>query len=317
MCLASFRHKHNADGSLSRYKARLMANGSTQLDVDETFSPVVKPATICTVPSLVISRHWLVYQLDVKNAFLHGYYLRPFICISLLAFGILVIRIMFVFCRDHCMGLDRVLGLGFRVLTASSSTLLQQVIGSLHAEFSMTDLGPSVTRNTSGMFLSQLKYATKVLERANMLACNPCRTPLDTDTKLAADGDPVFNPTLYRSLEGALQYLTFTRPDISYAVQQVCLFMHDPREPHFSALKRILVMLGGPWTMDYNFIPPRHPLWWHIQMQIGLVVLLHAGLLQVIVFFLATIFYLGLLSVSLHSLDQVLKLSIGELLISC
>ncbi|GJS61393.1 ribonuclease H-like domain-containing protein [Tanacetum coccineum] len=111
------------------------------------------------------------------------------------------------------------------VLTASSSTLLQHVIGSLYAEFSMTDLGPLnyflgiyVTRNTSGMFLSQSKYATKVLERANMLACNPCQTPIDTYTKLAADGDPVSDPTLYRSLAGALQYLTFTRPDVSYAV---------------------------------------------------------------------------------------------------
>jgi len=42
------------------------------------------------------------------------------------------------------------------------------------------------------------------------------------------------------SLAGALQYLTFTRPDIAYAVQQVCLHMHDPREPHLAALKRIL-----------------------------------------------------------------------------
>ncbi|GJR24574.1 ribonuclease H-like domain-containing protein [Tanacetum coccineum] len=70
-----FRHKYNADGSLNRYKARLVANGSTQLagiDVDETFSPVVKPATIRTVLSLAISRHWPVHQLDVKNAFLHG-----------------------------------------------------------------------------------------------------------------------------------------------------------------------------------------------------------------------------------------------------
>ncbi|GKA93370.1 ribonuclease H-like domain-containing protein [Tanacetum coccineum] len=70
-----FRHKYNADGTLSRYKARLVANGSTQLagiDVDETFSPVVKPATIQTVLSLAISRHWPVHQLDVKNAFLHG-----------------------------------------------------------------------------------------------------------------------------------------------------------------------------------------------------------------------------------------------------
>ncbi|GJX85378.1 ribonuclease H-like domain-containing protein [Tanacetum coccineum] len=73
-CMWLFRHKYLADGTLSRYKAHLVANGSTQLegvDVDETFSPVVKPGTIQTVLSLVASRHWLIHQLDVKNAFLH------------------------------------------------------------------------------------------------------------------------------------------------------------------------------------------------------------------------------------------------------
>ncbi|GKF34984.1 ribonuclease H-like domain-containing protein, partial [Tanacetum coccineum] len=62
-------------GTLSRYKAYLMANGSTQLegvDVDETFSPVVKPGAIRTVVSLAASRHWRIHQLNVKNAFLHG-----------------------------------------------------------------------------------------------------------------------------------------------------------------------------------------------------------------------------------------------------
>ncbi|GKA50166.1 ribonuclease H-like domain-containing protein [Tanacetum coccineum] len=53
------------------------------------------------------------------------------------------------------------------------------------------------------------------------------------------------DPTLYRSLAGGLQYLTFTRPDLSYVVQQVCLYMHDPREPHFAALKRILRYVRG------------------------------------------------------------------------
>jgi hypothetical protein len=64
-----------ADDNLSQYKARLVANGSTQIegvDVDETFSPVVKSGTIQTVLSLAISRQWPVHQLDVKNAFLHG-----------------------------------------------------------------------------------------------------------------------------------------------------------------------------------------------------------------------------------------------------
>ncbi|GJT29483.1 ribonuclease H-like domain-containing protein [Tanacetum coccineum] len=73
----AMRDKYNAlikntDGTLSRYKARLVANGSTQLegvDVDETFSLVVKPGTIRTVISLAVSRHWPVHQLDVKNAF--------------------------------------------------------------------------------------------------------------------------------------------------------------------------------------------------------------------------------------------------------
>ncbi|GKB91299.1 ribonuclease H-like domain-containing protein [Tanacetum coccineum] len=70
-----FRHKYLADNTLSHYKARLVANGSPQIegiDVDETFSPVVKPGTIRTVLSLATSRHWPIHQLDVKNAFLHG-----------------------------------------------------------------------------------------------------------------------------------------------------------------------------------------------------------------------------------------------------
>ncbi|GJV57607.1 ribonuclease H-like domain-containing protein [Tanacetum coccineum] len=96
--------------------------------------------------------------------------------------------------------------------------------------------------------LNLQKYATEVLEQAGMLTCNACHTPVDTDSMLVVAGDPVSDPTLYRSLTGDLQYLTFTRPDISYVVQQVCLFMHDPREPHFFALKRILRYVRGTLT---------------------------------------------------------------------
>ncbi|KAJ9558744.1 hypothetical protein OSB04_013358 [Centaurea solstitialis] len=70
-----FRHKFKADGSLERYKARLVCNGKSQtvgVDCMETFSPVIKPATIRTVLSLAVSKSWPIHQLDVKNAFLHG-----------------------------------------------------------------------------------------------------------------------------------------------------------------------------------------------------------------------------------------------------
>jgi hypothetical protein len=51
-------------------------------------------------------------------------------------------------------------------------------------------------------------------------------------------------------LVGALQYLSFSRTDVAYAVQQVCLYMHDPREPHLNTVKRILWYLRG--TIDYG-----------------------------------------------------------------
>ncbi|GJZ04320.1 ribonuclease H-like domain-containing protein [Tanacetum coccineum] len=111
-------------------------------------------------------------------------------------------------------------------------------------------LGISVTHDAAGMFLSQRKYVVEILERAHMANCNPSRTLVDTESKLGDDGDPVPDPTLYRSLADSLQYLTFTRPDISYLVQQVCLYMHDPREPHFSALKRILQYIRG--SLDHG-----------------------------------------------------------------
>ncbi|KAI3746199.1 hypothetical protein L6452_08623 [Arctium lappa] len=74
-CIWLFHHKFNENGTLQRYKARLVVNGKCQqvgIDCDETFSPVVKPTTIRTVLSLAVSRGWSIHQLDVKNAFLHG-----------------------------------------------------------------------------------------------------------------------------------------------------------------------------------------------------------------------------------------------------
>jgi hypothetical protein len=137
------------------------------------------------------------------------------------------------------------------VLTASSESLLRRITTALQQEFAMKDLGTlhhflgvTVEPHPAGFLLHQRQYTRDILERAGMTDCNPCSTPVDTQGKLSeAEGPPVSDPTAYRSLAGALQYLTFTRPDITYAVQQICLHMHDPRT---SLLSSASSAISGP-----------------------------------------------------------------------
>nr|GEY37193.1 ribonuclease H-like domain-containing protein [Tanacetum cinerariifolium] len=214
-----FKHKFHADGTLSRYKARLVANGSSQqhgVDFDETFSPVVKPATIRTVLSLDVSREWLIHQLDVKNAFFNGdlfdtvYMHQP---------------LGFVDARQGSQVACLLIYMDDIILTSSSPALLQQIIDYLHKEFDMTDL-------------VELNYFLGI-----------SATPHSIDKTRAERRSCSGSYFISQPCKG-LQYLTFTRLDLSYAVHQICLYMHDPREPHFAALKRVMRYVKG--TLDFG-----------------------------------------------------------------
>nr|GEU71540.1 copia protein [Tanacetum cinerariifolium] len=247
------------------------------IDCNETFSLMVKLATIRTILSLIISRDWPIHQLDVKNAFLHHhlsetvYMHQPFgfvdstrldyVChLQKSLYGLMqaprswfqhfasfATRIGFQHSKTDAslfffyhFGPDiayLLLYVEDIILTASSRALLQCIIGSFHGGFAMTDLGAlnyfldlgalnyflgiSAQRTASGLFLSQSKFAKKILERAHMQHCNPCKTHVDTESKIKPKGDTIANPTLYRSISEALQYLNFMRPDLFYVVQQL------------------------------------------------------------------------------------------------
>jgi histone deacetylase 1/2 len=113
------------------------------------------------------------------------------------------------------------------ILTASSSIVLHSIIHQLCIECSRKDLGPlhhflgiSVTRTSDTLHLSQCQYILDILSWAGKSDCNPASTPIDKKSKLSATtGSRVSNPFQYRSLPGALQYITPTHPEISYVVQ--------------------------------------------------------------------------------------------------
>ncbi|GJS60700.1 ribonuclease H-like domain-containing protein [Tanacetum coccineum] len=196
-------HKFNVDGSLSRYKACLVANGRNQelgIDYDETFSPVVKPDTIRTRSLYGLkqaSRAW--FQRFASYATRVGFqHTKNYSSLFIFHSGTNIAYLLFY--------VDDI------ILTVSSTAFLQRVVSLLHGEFAMTDLGSlnyslgvSAQRSTTGLFLSQATYAKELLERAHIRNCNPCRTLVDTNSKLGPDGNPVSDPTLYHSLASGLQ----------------------------------------------------------------------------------------------------------------
>ncbi|KAB1227925.1 Retrovirus-related Pol polyprotein from transposon TNT 1-94 [Morella rubra] len=154
---------------------------------------------------------------------------------------------LFTFIRPH-LQLYFLVYVDDIVITGSDASAIDHLIASLQADFPLKDLGQlhyflgvEVHHLSNGLLLTQQKYIADLLRRTNMSTAKLVHTPMATTAPLSArDGTAFEDPTLYRSVVGSLQYLSFTRPDLSYAVNRVCQYMHAPRTPHWQAVKRIL-----------------------------------------------------------------------------
>ncbi|KAM7513703.1 hypothetical protein LguiA_003286 [Lonicera macranthoides] len=139
------------------------------------------------------------------------------------------------------------------IITGDDISGISDLKQSLSQFFEMKDLGRlnyflglEVLSDSTGYYLSQVKYTSDVLARAGLTDCKTASTPLDTNVRLTSfDGTPLSDGTLYRQLVGSLVYLTVTRPDIAYAVHVVSQFMAAPCSTHFDAVIRILRYLKG------------------------------------------------------------------------
>lgn len=110
-------------------------------------------------------------------------------------------------------------------------------------------LGVKITRNVAGTFISQKKYIKDILIDTGMEDCSSVVAPLSTSLKLSIYTREILTePDVYRRLVRRLLYLDITRPDLSYAVQHLSQFMHEPRTPHLRAALHLARYLKG--TMD-------------------------------------------------------------------
>jgi hypothetical protein len=283
-CKWVYKVKRKADGTVDRYKACLVAKGFKQrygIDYEDTFSPVVKAATIRLVLAIAVSRGWQLRQLDVKNAFLHGvleeevfmrqppgyeessklghvckldkalyglkqapraWYSRLGSKLQTLGFLASKADTSLFFYNKGGVSMFMLIYVDDIIVVSSSDKAVDALLHDLGLDFALKDLGElhyflgiEVKKVHDGIVLSQEKYANDLLSRVNMKLCKSVTTPLSLSEKLSLyEGEALSSDdsTRYRSIVGALQYMTLTRPDISFSVNKVCQFLHAPTTVH-------------------------------------------------------------------------------------
>ena len=138
------------------------------------------------------------------------------------------------------------------LVTGSDSTALQQCIHDLDKHFALETLGSvnyflgfEAHRDKIGLYLTQSKYTIDLLTKAGMNDCKSCDTPVNLAVSFTDEGELFLDPSLYRTIVGSLQYLTYTRLDISFVVNILSQFLTTPKLQHWTVCKRLLRHLKG------------------------------------------------------------------------
>lgn len=147
------------------------------------------------------------------------------------------------------------------ILTGNNPSFISHLIRQLHEKFALKDLGQlhyflgiEIKYFCGGITISQTKYAHDLLKRANMLDASKINTPIASKPNQLPDDNKLVDATEYRRLCGYLQYLTFTRPDLTNAVNLVCQHFQNPTQKDLRAVKRILRYIKGTLTHGLRYL---------------------------------------------------------------
>ncbi|XP_019188883.1 PREDICTED: uncharacterized protein LOC109183153 [Ipomoea nil] len=154
------------------------------------------------------------------------------------------------------------------LLLGNSPDMIDSVMTQLSSSFRIRDLlmhrfflGIKASYVKDALVLSQQRYMTELLRKADIESCKQMSTPVSLVTSSTSTGSSLFDdPTAYRSLVGSLMYLLITRPDLSFAVNRLCQFMHRPTQDYWVALKRVLCYVQGTRNMGLRLSPSSSPI---------------------------------------------------------
>nr|ABN08283.1 hypothetical protein MtrDRAFT_AC155889g9v2 [Medicago truncatula] len=254
-CRWVYTVKVGSDGKIDRLKARLVAKGYTQifvLDYGDTFSLVAKIASVRLFLAIAVIHQWPLHQLDIKNAFLHGELHEEVYMAQPPGFTVNGASHLVCQLRRSLYGLKQSPRAWFvrfsnvlqeygmtrcEVDYSSSPCIPHRPLASICSSMSTTSSSLSKT----GVAITQRRYALDILEETGLLACRPSDTPMDPNVKLLpGQREPLKDPGRYRRLVGKLNYLTVTRPDITFVVSVVSQFLNAPCDDHWNVVIRIL-----------------------------------------------------------------------------
>nr|GEW10790.1 hypothetical protein [Tanacetum cinerariifolium] len=264
-----YRNKKDERGIMVRNKARLVIQGHTPeevIDDEEVFAPVARIEAIRLFLAYASFMGFMVYQIDVKIAFLYGT-IEEEVCVfqpprfkdpdhpdkvykvvkalyglhqapkawqkgDIMLVQIYVDDIIFgATNKDLCKSFEKLMKDKFQMSSMGELTFF---------------LGLQVKQKKDGIFISQDKYLAEILRKFGLTEGKSASTPIDTEKLLLKDpdGEDVDVHT-YRSMIGSLMYLTSSRPDIMFALCACAGFQVTPKASHLHAVKRIFRYLKG------------------------------------------------------------------------
>ncbi|GKD39061.1 putative ribonuclease H-like domain-containing protein [Tanacetum coccineum] len=231
-----YRNKKDERGILIRNKARLVAQGYTQeegIDYDEVFVPVARIEAIRLFLAYASFKDFVVYQMDVKSAFLYGKIKEKVYVYQPLGFEDPEFP-------NKVYKVEKAL-YGLHQAPRAWKEMFTEFKKIMHKRFQMSSMGEitfflglQVTQKNDGIFICQDKYMDEILKKFDFSTIKIASTPIETSKPLLKDAEAEgVDVHLYRSMIGSLMYLTASRPDIIYLKGQPKLGLWYPKDSPF------------------------------------------------------------------------------------